>query len=62
MGGANAAWSTRSVTMGDGGWRRAPAYDVDHEVFALLDRFNWGQNLVINMIGREVVPGWPGGW
>ena len=29
-----------AVTMSDGGWRRAPAYDVDHEVLPLLDRFD----------------------
>jgi hypothetical protein len=38
----------------------APAYDVDHEVFAVLDRFKVDQNLVINMIGAWTVPGWVG--
>jgi hypothetical protein len=28
----------------------APADDVDHEVFARLNRFNVSENLVINMI------------
>jgi len=47
---------SRWVMAAGGG---APAYDVDHEVFVLLDRFKYDQNLVINMIlGR----GWPGGW
>ena len=27
-----------------------PAYDVDHEVYVVLNRFNVCQNLVINMI------------
>ena len=40
----------------DGG---APAYDVDHEVFVVLDRFKADQNLVINMIGAWTVHhGW----
>jgi hypothetical protein len=28
----------------------APDYDVDHEIFAFLNRFNVNQNLVINMV------------
>jgi hypothetical protein len=28
----------------------APVYDVDHEVFARLNRFEVSQNLVINMV------------
>jgi len=37
----------------------APTYDVDHEVFVLLDRFNCCQNLVINMIEAWTAPSWP---
>jgi len=30
----------------------APAYEVDHEVFVVLDRFKVDENLVIDMVGR----------
>jgi len=45
--------------MAAGGWPLA--YDVDHEVFVVLDRFKACQNLVINMIRAWTVPGWLGG-
>jgi hypothetical protein len=38
-----------------------PAYDVDHEVIALLNRFEVNQNLVINMIEVVDVVDWLGG-
>jgi hypothetical protein len=40
----------------------APSYDIDHEVFALLDRFKGAKNLVINMIWAWTLPDWLGGW
>jgi hypothetical protein len=45
-----------SVMAADGG---APAYEVDHEVFVVLDRFKADENLVINMAGVWTVrPDW----
>jgi hypothetical protein len=45
-----AVWFTCAVTMSDGGLGGAPAADVDHGVFARLNRFKVNENLVINMI------------
>jgi len=42
------------VTVGSG----ASAFDVDHEVVALLDRFEGGHNLVINTTEASAA-GWP---
>jgi hypothetical protein len=39
----------------------APAYDVDHEVIVVLNRFKVDQNLVINMIGPVDSADWLGG-
>jgi hypothetical protein len=48
-----AVWFTRAVTMSDGAGSSAPADDVDHEVFAHLNRFKVSENLVINVLERE---------
>jgi hypothetical protein len=45
--GADAAWSTLTVTMSDGGCGCAPAYDVDHEVLCHIESIQGNKNLVI---------------
>jgi hypothetical protein len=50
--GVQHAWFARAVTMSDGAGGGAPADEVDHEVFARLNRFKVSENLVINLFCR----------